>query len=181
VEQNEWFDKMKQLTDELHKLSHEAPQPASQESRRLARVRLMEVAGAACDVLSYITAPRRGTPGSFRLRQVLHQRRNQTGVDVASEVAPRTYPQKLDKRVRLRKCNDRLRLPTASGRAEIVFTCQHEKHARGAARAPRLRSDGKSDVQGVHPDLVRPGRSRLLPRGSRNARPTGKQERERGN
>jgi hypothetical protein len=41
-----------------------------------------------------------------------------------------SFPQKLDKRVRLRKCNDRLRLPTASGRAEIVFTCQHEKHSQ---------------------------------------------------
>jgi hypothetical protein len=48
---------------------------------------------------------------------------------VASEVV-RAFPQKLDKRVRLRKCNDRLRLPTASGRAEIVFTCQHEKHSQ---------------------------------------------------
>jgi hypothetical protein len=53
VEQNEWFDKMKQLTDELHKLSHEAPQP---ESGDTACVRLMEVAGAACDLLSYITS-----------------------------------------------------------------------------------------------------------------------------
>jgi hypothetical protein len=56
---------------------------------------------------------------------------------VASEVAPRTYPQKLDKRVRLRKCNDRLRLPTASGRAEIVFTCQHEKHDVGVPHEHR--------------------------------------------
>jgi hypothetical protein len=50
VEQNEWFDKMKQLTDELHKLSHEPPQSGDP-----ARDRLMEVVGAACDVLLYIT------------------------------------------------------------------------------------------------------------------------------
>jgi hypothetical protein len=49
----------------------------------------------------------------------------------------RAFPQKLDKRVRLRKCNDRLRLPTASGRAEIVFTCQHEKHDVGVPHEHR--------------------------------------------
>jgi hypothetical protein len=55
VEQNEWFDKMKQLIDELHKLSHEAPQPEAQRHDDIARVRLLEVAGAACDVLLCIT------------------------------------------------------------------------------------------------------------------------------
>jgi hypothetical protein len=50
VEQNEWFDKMKQLTDKLHKLSHEAPRTDD-----VACSRLIQVAGAACDVLSYIT------------------------------------------------------------------------------------------------------------------------------
>lgn len=55
MEQNEWFDKMKQLTDELHKLSHEAAHPESQSYDDIARSRLTEVVGAACDVLSYIT------------------------------------------------------------------------------------------------------------------------------
>jgi hypothetical protein len=55
VEQSEWFDKMKQLVGELHKLSHEAPQPESQSYDDIARVRLTEIVGAACDVLSYIT------------------------------------------------------------------------------------------------------------------------------
>jgi hypothetical protein len=66
VEQNEWFDKMKQLTDELHKLSHEAPQPESQSYDDIARVRLTEVAGAACDVLSYITGTSSWDTRSFR-------------------------------------------------------------------------------------------------------------------
>jgi hypothetical protein len=56
VEQNEWFDKMKQLTDELHKLSHEAPVPQGQESGASEQATLMELAGAACDTLSYITS-----------------------------------------------------------------------------------------------------------------------------
>jgi hypothetical protein len=55
MEQTEWFDKMRQLTNELHNLSHKAPHPESQSYDDIARVRLTEVAGAACDVLSYIT------------------------------------------------------------------------------------------------------------------------------
>lgn len=55
MEQNEWFDKMKQLTDELHKLSHEAPQPETKRRDYVDCVRLIQIAGAACDLLSYIT------------------------------------------------------------------------------------------------------------------------------
>jgi hypothetical protein len=55
VEQNEWFDKMKQLTDELHKLSHEAHIPQGQEPGTTEQATLMELAAAACDTLSYIT------------------------------------------------------------------------------------------------------------------------------
>lgn len=39
------------------------------------------------------------------------------------------HPQRLNKRIRLHKCNARLRLPTPSGRAELVVTCQLEKHS----------------------------------------------------
>jgi hypothetical protein len=55
VEQSEWFDKMKQLADELHKLSHEAPQSETQSPNYVDRVRLINLIGDACDVLAYIT------------------------------------------------------------------------------------------------------------------------------
>lgn len=50
--------------------------------------------------------------------------------------APRK-PQQLDKHVRVSRCIAKLRLPTASGRAENVFQCQLEKHDEHTAHEHR--------------------------------------------
>ena len=46
----------------------------------------------------------------------------------STELAVQVHPQRLDKKVRIRPCLGKLRVPTSSGRSEIVFDCQEDKH-----------------------------------------------------
>ena len=46
----------------------------------------------------------------------------------SSQLAVVPSPQRLNKRVRVRRCLGKLRIPTTSGRAEVVLQCQQNKH-----------------------------------------------------
>ena len=46
----------------------------------------------------------------------------------SSQLAVVPSPQRLNKRVMVRRCLAKLRLPTQSGRAEVVIQCQLNKH-----------------------------------------------------